>query len=81
MRSDELTKPGRGKKIVYRYNGDPKDDEIVLDINGEMPFSRMGEMTVRKGKRWRVAVVRNDLNMDRSAPEIPIHRVFLTDKL
>lgn len=70
----------RGKQIIYRYNGDPKDDETVSDSVGKIPLSRVGEMLRRNGKQWRVAVVRDDFNMTSSKTAVPIHRVFLTDK-
>jgi hypothetical protein len=81
MRQNLATKRSRGKQIIYRYNGDPRSDEVVSDKTGAMPFRRVGEELTRKGKVWRVAVVRDDLNMAGSAIAIPLHRVFLTDKL
>jgi selenocysteine lyase/cysteine desulfurase len=69
----------RRKQIVYRFNGDPKDDEIVADRNGTMPFRKVGEILARNGKRWRVAVVRDDFNMASSKTAVPVHHVFLTD--
>jgi hypothetical protein len=71
----------RGKQIVYRYNGDPKHDETVSDILGSMPFRRVGEIVKKNGKEWRVNVVRDDFNIASSRTAIPIHRVFLTDKI
>jgi hypothetical protein len=73
-------KQSRGKQIVYRYNGDPRHDEVVADRAGQVPFNWIGEKLERNGKQWRVAVVHNDFNMTASATAIPIHRVFLTDK-
>jgi len=69
-----------GKQVVYRRNGDPRTDEVVLDRTGAMPFRRVGELITLHGRRWKVNVVRDDLSMSRSAPSISIHRVFLTDK-
>lgn len=74
------TKQTRGKQIIYRYNGDPRHDEVVSDRTGEMAFSWVGEMLRRNGKKWKVAVINNDFNMTASARAIPIHRVFLTDR-
>jgi hypothetical protein len=70
----------RGKQIIYRFNGDPRHDEFVVDRTGKVPFSRIGETLRRNGKQWRVAVINNDLNMTASKIAIPIHHVFLTDK-
>jgi hypothetical protein len=80
MRRNLVVKQSRGKQIVYRYNGDPRHDEVLSDRTGEMPFSRVGETLRRNGKQWRVAVINNDFDMIASARAIPIHRVFLTDK-
>jgi hypothetical protein len=71
----------RGKQIIYRFNGDPKDDEVISDQRGDMIFRRVGDVLRKNGKNWRVVIVRNDYNMSASRTAIPIHRVFLTDKL
>jgi hypothetical protein len=71
----------RGNQTVYRYNGDPSNDEVVSDRKGELPFCWVGEMLKRNGKQWRVAVIRNDLDVvGSSSRAVLIHRVFLTDK-
>jgi hypothetical protein len=70
----------RGKQMIYRYNGDPRNDEIVSDRTGRVPLSWAGEMLRRNGKEWLVAVIRYDLDMVGSALAVPIHRIFLTDK-
>ena len=71
---------GRGKQMIYRYNGDPSSDEFVSDTTGRMPLSWIGEMLHRKGKDWRVAFIHYDLDMVGSARAVAIHRIFLTDK-
>jgi hypothetical protein len=73
-------KPHCAKQIVYRHNGDPRYDETVIDKTGEMPFCRVGEILKKNGKRWKVAVVNEDFTMA-GLRAVPIHRVFLTDKL
>lgn len=73
-------KQTRGKQIIYRFNGDPKDDEVISDRRGDMTFRRVGDTLRKNGKEWRVTIVRNDFNMSASRTAIPIHRVFLTDK-
>jgi hypothetical protein len=80
MKYIAVTRIIHGKQMIYRYNGDPKNDEIVSDRTGRMPFRWVGEMLKRNGKEWRVAVVRNDLDIVGSARAVPIHHVFLTDK-
>ncbi len=79
IRRQKPAKISFGKQIVYRFNGDPKDDETVSDRDGTMPYRRVGEILTRKGKEWRVAIVRDDLNMSASRTAVSIHHVFLTD--
>jgi len=69
-----------GKQIIYRFNGDPKYDETVSDRAGILPFRNVGELLIRNGKQWKVAVMRIDLNVSASRAAVPIHHVFLTDK-
>ena len=73
-------KQTRGKQIIYRFNGDPRHDEVISDRLGEVIFRRVGEILKKNGKEWRVAIVRNDFDMSASRTAVPIHRVFLTDK-
>ena len=80
MKSDLVSKQSRGKQIIYRYNGDPKNDETVSDRIGNLPFRRVGDMIEKHNRLWMVSVVRDDFNMAASRTMIPIHRVFLTDK-
>jgi hypothetical protein len=69
-----------GKQIVFRYNGDPTTEEIDLDMDGEKSVPEQGSFIDRKGERWKVVQV----NVETSIAEpfaVPIHRVFLTNKL
>ena len=68
------------KKVVYRYNGDPRQDESVLDWEGSLPMPLVGQILKMHGKEWKVAIIDEDLVMARQKA-IPIYRVFLTDKL
>jgi hypothetical protein len=79
IRKPKTGKISFGKQIVYRFNGDPKDDETVSDRTGTLPFRTVGEIITRKGKAWRVTIVRDDLNMSASRTAVSIHHVFLTD--
>jgi hypothetical protein len=69
-----------GEQIVFRFNGDPKSDETVTDKRGSMRPWCIGDVFHKGGKRWRVEVVRRDLNMDRSKTPVQIQRVYLTDR-
>jgi hypothetical protein len=81
MKQSGGAKQIRGKQIVYRYNGDPKYDEVVSDVLGSVPFLHVGDLLRKNGKQWKVAVVRDDLDMPGSSTAVTIHRVFLTDRL
>jgi hypothetical protein len=68
------------KQIVFRYNGDPTTEEIDLDMDGDKSVPEQGSLIDRRGERWKVVQV----NVERSVTEpfeVPIHRVFLTNKL
>jgi hypothetical protein len=80
MKRSLVTKMSHGSQTIYRYNGDPKSDEVESDRTGAVPLCGVGEMLKRNGKQWRVAIIRNDLNMVASARSVLIHRVFLTDR-
>jgi hypothetical protein len=69
-----------GKQIVFRYNGDPTTEDIDLDMDGDKSVPEQGSLIDRKGERWKVVQVNVETNV--SEPfEVPIHRVFLTNKL
>ena len=68
------------KQIVFRYNSDPTTEEIDLDMDGDKSVPEQGSLIDRRGERWKVVQV----NVERSVIEpfeVPIHRVFLTNKL
>ena len=66
------------REFVYRYNGDPTSQQIMLDESGMLPMHLVGEILHRNGKEWRVAVVQNECPFAGSV-EIFRQRVFLTD--
>lgn len=78
MKSWIVTKQGLGIKTIYRYDGNPKDDEIVVNKVGDIHLCRVGDIIRRNGKRWLVNVVRSDLDIVRSATPSHLHRVFVT---
>jgi hypothetical protein len=79
MKRKGIPSVSRKKQTIYRYNGDPQNDEAVADEAGKIAFFWVGEILERKGKRWKVAVLRDDLDMFRSSHAVLIQRVFLTD--
>ena len=69
-----------GKQIVFRYNGDPTTEEIDLDMDGDKSVPEQGSIIERKGERWKVVQINVEKNVTEPF-EVPIHRVFLTNKL
>lgn len=68
------------KHIVYRFNGDPADEEVVEDLLGEFPRHQVGDIVERDGEKWKVVHVGEEFTV--SGPRhIPVHRVFLTSHL
>ena len=68
------------KQIVFRYNGDPTTEEIDLDMDGDKSVPKQGSFVERKGERWKVVQVKVERSVTEPF-EVPIHRVFLTNKL
>lgn len=68
------------KQIVFRYNGDPNTEEIDLDMDGEKSVPQQNSVVHRKGERWKVVQVNVERN-PKEPFEVPIHRVFLSNKL
>jgi hypothetical protein len=68
------------KQIVYRYNGDPKSDEVQPDLDGEIPIPQRDQIVMRNGKNWKVVQVNTETTV--SVPKaVPIVRIFLTDQV
>ena len=68
------------KQIVFRYNDDPTSEEIDLDMDGDKSVPAQGSFVERKGERWKVVQVNVETSVTEPF-EVPIHRVFLTNKL
>lgn len=62
------------RQFVYRYEGDPKTDEVEQDLDGDTPVPQKGAVITRRGTTWTVFEV---LTFS-SPPAIPVYRVFLT---
>jgi hypothetical protein len=74
------TKVSQGKLVIYRFNGDPRYDERVSDTTGSLPFHSVGEIVFKNGKRWRIMIVRVELDLTASRKAVPMHHVFVNDK-
>jgi hypothetical protein len=68
------------KQIVFQYNGDPTTQDIDLDMDGDKSVPEQGSLIDRRGERWKVVQVNVETNMTEPF-EVPVHRVFLTNKL
>ena len=66
------------KRIVYRYNGDATLELMFHDHSGESPPHTIGEIVHLDEKPWRVVGVDDKSRVE--GLDIPIHRVFLTDR-
>jgi hypothetical protein len=67
------------KQIVFRYNDDPTTEEIDLDMDGEKSTPERGSFIERKGERWKVVEV--NVEIKPAEPfEVPVHRIFLSNK-
>ena len=53
-------------QTVFRYNDDPKHDQVMNDLVGTMPQHIVGDFVNRKGKRWKVAVLIRERTDERS---------------
>jgi hypothetical protein len=71
---------GVKKQIAYWYNAEPAPDETILDIDGDMMVPVKGDIIKRSGRQWKVEVVliQHTIVGQRA---LPVHKVYLTDKL
>ena len=63
------------KQIAYYYNTVIKEDETVVDIDGDIRVPVKGEVLLRPdGKRWKVEAV--NATHDRGGA-LPVYRIYL----
>ena len=67
----------KGRQFVYRYEGDPKSEEEVADLDGEIQIPKKDDVIERSGKNWKVVHVNTEQLLS-NPPAIPVYRVFLT---
>jgi hypothetical protein len=63
------------RQYVFRYDGDAASDEEFFDMDGEMPVPAKDAIIFRKGQRWLVTYVNEEISMDKA--QVPIVRVFM----
>ena len=67
----------RSRQIVYRYEGKPEDDEVVLDVEANEAIPKKGAVISRKGKAWMVDLVSTKFSLGKDSP-LPVLTIFLT---
>jgi hypothetical protein len=70
----------QAKQVVYRYNGVASSEEVEVDADGTVQVPDKDSIVTRNGSRWKVVQTNLQFNVSGSK-ELPILRVFLTDKL
>jgi hypothetical protein len=68
------------KHVVFQYNDDEKNRDVEIDILGDLPDYQVGEIVVRKAKSWKVTQVILE-HSTVSSGRVPVHLVFVSDKL
>jgi hypothetical protein len=66
------------RQFVYRYAGDAKTDEVIQDLDGQIPVPGNWDFIMRRGKKWKAIKVISE-QLQSNPPAIPVHRVFLTN--
>jgi len=69
---------GTAKQIVFRYNGNPFTDEVVVDLRDEETVPERGAVIRRKEKQWKVEMVTKE-ETGTMPNAIPVYRVYLSD--
>jgi hypothetical protein len=64
------------KRIIYRYNGNARNQEVVEDLFDEVILPRRGNVVLRKGKKWAVVSVMTES----TCQALPTAWIFLTEK-
>jgi len=66
------------KQVVYRFNGNPKTDQVKDDLEDEIELPSKGNVLVIDGKRWKVIEIMTERSLDARGP-IPVVRIYLSD--
>ena len=66
---------GEKKRIVFCYDGEVRDEDTVVDPDGETPVPEKGQIIKKRGQMWRVTFVM--LQSGGGAEEYPVHKVYL----
>jgi hypothetical protein len=67
----------QARQYVFRYNGDASSEEVVPDLDAEIPVPNNMDVIERHGKKWKVVHMIKELS---GVGAITVIRVFLSDQ-
>jgi len=66
---------GEKKQIAYYYYGEIRDEDTVVDPDGETPVPEEGQIIKKHGQQWRVTFVMRQSGA--GTDEYPVHKDYL----
>jgi len=67
------------KEVIYRYDGNPDNEEILIDIAGTIPIPAAEDVIMRRGRTWKVAYA--DVERAANDGHVPVVSVFLVENI
>jgi hypothetical protein len=67
----------RARKIIYKYSKNRWDDDLEIDLTGELTF-KQGDMISRRRRNWKIESVHSEDHVD-DQRGMPTITVFLVD--
>jgi len=66
---------GDKKQIVFCYDGEVREEDTIVDPEGETPVPEKGQIIKKHGQMWRVTFVLLQGVADTEG--YPVHKVYL----
>jgi len=66
---------GEKKQIVFYYDGEIRDEDTVVDSDGETSVPEIDQIIKKHGQLWRVTFVMRQSGA--GGDEYPVHKVYL----
>jgi hypothetical protein len=66
---------GEKKQIVYYYDGEIRDEDTVVDPDGETSVPEKDQIVKKHGQQWRVTFVMRQSAVGTDG--YPVHKVYL----
>jgi len=66
---------GEKKRIVFYYDGEIRDEDTVVDPNGETPVPEKEQIIKKHGQEWRVTFAKKESGGGKE--EYAVHKVYL----